>query len=70
MSATVERLAAVGALGQIGSDQAYETLASLLDDDEAYDLHEAIEEAIDEIEWLGGEMDLSLFEWNDDDLLE
>jgi hypothetical protein len=31
-------------------------------------LHDAIEDAIDEIEWLGGELDLSLFEWEDDDL--
>lgn len=62
------RLAAVGALGQIGSDQAYEALAMRLDDERAYDLHDAIEDAIDEIEWLGGELDLSLLEWDDDDL--
>jgi HEAT repeat protein len=62
------RLAAVGALGQIGSDQAYEALAMRLDDEQAYDLHDAIEDAIDEIEWLGGELDLSLFEWDEDDL--
>lgn len=61
------RLAAVGALGQIGSDQAYEELASRLDDEDFVALHDAIEEAIDEIEWLGGEMDLSLFEWDDDE---
>lgn len=61
------RLAAVGALGQIGSDQAYEALAARLDHDEEHELHEAIEEAIEEIEWLGGEMDLSLFEWDTDE---
>jgi hypothetical protein len=62
------RLAAVGALGQIGSDQAYEALAMRLDDEQSYDLHDAIEDAIDEIEWLGGELDLSLLEWDDDGL--
>lgn len=64
------QLAAVNALGQIGSDQAYEALAELMDDEEAYELHQAIEEAMDEIEWLGGEMDLALFDWDDDEIVE
>ena len=61
------QLAAVTALGQIGSDRAYETLQRLAMDAEEYRLAEAIEDAMDEIEWLGGEIDLSLFEWEEDD---
>lgn len=65
------QLAAVAALGQIGSDRAYEALQRLADevDDEAesYRLVEAIEDALDEIEWLGGEFNLSLIEWDEDD---
>lgn len=61
------QLAAVTALGQIGSDRAYEALQRISGDAEAYRLAEAVEDAIDEIEWLGGEIDLSLFEWDEDD---
>lgn len=61
------QLAAIHSLGQIGSDQAYEALAALMDDRDADELHEAVEEAMDEIEWLGGEMDLTLFEWDEDE---
>lgn len=64
------QLAAVTALGQIGSDQAYEALAKLMDDEEAYALHQAVEDAMDEIEWLGGEVDLTLFDWDDDEFVE
>jgi HEAT repeat protein len=64
------QLAAVTALGQIGSDQAYEALAVLMDDEDAYELHEAIEEAMDEIEWLGGDLDLTLMEWDDDEFVD
>lgn len=61
------RLAVVAALGQIGSEAAYEALQELADDPDAEDLWDAIEEAMDEIEWLGGEIDLNLFEWDEDD---
>lgn len=61
------QLAAVTALGQIGSDRAYETLQRFAADAEAYRLAEAVEDALDEIEWLGGEIDLSLLEWDEDD---
>lgn len=64
------QLAAVGALGQIGSDQAYEALAALMENEEAYELHQAVEDAMDEIEWLGGEVDLTLFDWDDDAFVE
>lgn len=61
------RLAVVAALGQIGSEAAYEALQELADDPDAEELWDAIEEAMDEIEWLGGEIDLNLFEWDEDD---
>ncbi len=62
------QLAAVTALGQIGSDQAYEALAQILDDEDAFELHEAAEEAMEEIQWLGADLDLLGFEaWDDDD---
>ncbi len=61
------QLAAVTALGQIGSDRAYEALQRFAEDAEAHRLAEAVEDALDEIEWLGGEIDLSLFEWDEDD---
>jgi HEAT repeat protein len=61
------RLASVAALGQIGSEAAYEALQELADDPNAEELWDAIEEAMEEIEWLGGEIDLNLFEWDEDD---
>jgi HEAT repeat protein len=61
------RLASVAALGQIGSDTAHEALQELAEDPDAEDLWDAIEEAVEEIEWLGGEIDLNLFEWDEDD---
>ena len=44
------RLAAVTALGQLGSEQAREALEARLEDKEAENLYEAIEEALDEID--------------------
>lgn len=61
------QLAAILALGQIGSDQAYEALESLRREVDRDPLQEAIEEAMDEIQWLGGEVDLTLFEWSEDE---
>lgn len=58
-------LAAVTSLGQIGSEQAREILLDLLDDPEFETLHETIDEALDEMDWLGGEFDL--LAWSDDD---
>jgi hypothetical protein len=63
------RLAAIYALGKIGSDLAQEVLEDLLNDpygDEA--TLEAAEIALDEMSWLGGKIDLSLFSpdtWSD-----
>lgn len=61
------QLAAIAALGQIGSEAAYEALQELADDPDAEDLYEAIEEAMEEIEWLGGDIDLNLMEWDGDE---
>ncbi len=72
------RLAAIYALGKIGSDLAQEALQDVLDDpfgDEA--TQEAAEVALDEMTWLGGEIDLSLFspdswtgeQFDEDDLI-
>lgn len=59
------RLAAVNALGQIGGSAAQRILEQLTSDPEADELHEAVYEALDEMEWLGSEIDLSLFDWDD-----
>lgn len=58
------KLAAVSALGQIGSDIAREALAEVLEDAEAEDLHEAIEEALEEMDILG---QMDLLEYNPDE---
>jgi len=54
------QLAAVAALGQIGGDLAYDYLTELADDPEVEELHEAIQEALEEMDWLGGNIDLTL----------
>jgi HEAT repeat protein len=60
--------AAIVALAQIGGDQADRALDDLLSDREHSHLHEAAEEAIEEAEWLEGE--LHLFPWSDSDFEE
>jgi HEAT repeat protein len=64
-------LAAVYALGQIGGDRAYELLSTMADDPDFEEFHEAIDEALEEMEWLGGEFDmLSFSEEDDDDIMD
>lgn len=58
------QLAAVAALGQIGSEQAREALATLLPDAEAEPLREAIEEALEEVDMFAS---LSLFDLGADE---
>lgn len=60
------QMAAVTALGQMGSEQAREALAELLEDEETEELHELIEEALEEIDMFAG-MDLFDFDLDDDD---
>jgi HEAT repeat protein len=61
------RLAAVHALGQIGGDTATRILERIGEDPEAAELHEAVEEALDEMDWVGGELNLSALPWTDED---
>lgn len=61
------RLAGIAALGQIGGDTAYKLLRRLGDDPEAEELQEAVEEALEEMEWLSGEVDLTLMEWDEEE---
>lgn len=52
------RMAAVYALGQIGGERPQQILSSILEDPEQEELHELAEEAMEEMMWLGGELDL------------
>jgi hypothetical protein len=61
------RLAAVTALGQIGGTTAQRILEELAEDPEADDLYEAIDEALEEMDWLDGEFGISLFDLDMDD---
>jgi HEAT repeat protein len=61
-------VAAVLALGQIGGDRAYELLASMADDPAYEELADAIDEALEEMEFPGSDFDLLAF--SDDDLNE
>jgi hypothetical protein len=60
------RLMAIAALGQIGGDLAQEILQDLLVEPDAFEVHHAAIEAIDEMSWLGNDFDLSLFDWEND----
>jgi len=62
------QLAAVTALGQVGNEQAQEALQELMQDPESIALLEAAEAALEEIEWLGGEIDLTMMDWDEDEL--
>lgn len=64
------RLAAVNALGQIGSEQAADALEQVLEDPDSEVLYDAVEDALDEIHWFGAELDLALFEWDEDELID
>ena len=61
------RLAAVTALGQIGGFRAQELLETLAEDQDYGELNEAAMEALEEMTWLGGEIDLSLLDWENRD---
>lgn len=60
-------LAAVEALGQIGGDRPTELLQGLLDDPNFEDLHEAAEEAMEEMAILGGDLDFDWFDVDEDE---
>ena len=52
------RAAVIAALGKIGGDHPQSILAQLLDDPDHEDMHELIEETIEEMLLLGGEIDI------------
>lgn len=57
------RIAAVTSLGKIGGLRAQELLETLANDPEFGELHEAASDSLEEMTWLGGEIDLSLIDW-------
>jgi HEAT repeat protein len=59
--------AVIDALGQIGGDRAFNLLSRLADDPAYEDFDEAIDEALEEMEWAGGEFDLFSFADDDED---
>ena len=61
------RMAAVYGLGQIGGERPQAILASILDDPEQEDLHELAEEAMEEMMWVGGELDLLDLNFDEDE---
>jgi HEAT repeat protein len=61
------RLAAVHALGLIGGDTASRILERIGNDPALEELHEAVDEAMEEMDWVGGELNLSAMEWADED---
>lgn len=60
------RLAAVDALGKIGDLAARRVLDELMNDPDAEDISEAVEEALLEMSWLGEDLDLSIFKLDDE----
>lgn len=50
--------AVVEALAQMGGDLAYKMLSRMAEDEDFAHLQEAVDEALEEMEWLGGEFDL------------
>jgi HEAT repeat protein len=68
--------AAVYALGQIGGDRATELLTHMAEDPAYEDLYDAIDEALEEMDWLEGDFDMFALsddddaEDDDDDLLD
>lgn len=59
------RLVAVSALGRIGGDVARGVLTDMADDPDMAELSEAASEALEELDWLGGEFDLSMINRQD-----
>lgn len=58
--------AAVLALGQIGGDDAQQFLSRIAEDDDYAELHEAVDEALEEMEWAVGDFDLFSLGADDD----
>lgn len=60
-------MAAVAALGQIGGERAYSLLARIAQDPQYEVFYEAIEEAIEEMEWMDGGLEILALSEDDDD---
>ncbi len=60
-------LAAVYALGQIGGDRVSALLSRLAEDPDYEEFYDAIEEALEEIDLMDGELDLLAFPDDEDD---
>lgn len=60
-------MAAVYALGQIGGSRATELLQRAAEDPDFEELYDAIDEALEEMDWMGGNFDLLSFSEDDDD---
>lgn len=60
-------IAAVYALGQIGGDRVFELLSSMAEDPNYEDYFDAIDEALEEMDWAGGGFDLLGLPEDDDD---
>lgn len=60
-------LAVVEALGTIGGDTAYRMLVQMSEDAHFARLHEAVDEALEQADWLGGSLDLMRFAEDDDE---
>lgn len=61
------QLAAVHAVGQIGGDAAHRMLSTMADDEDFAHLRQAVADALDEMNWLGGEFELNMLNvWPDD----
>lgn len=60
-------IAAVYALGQIGGDRAFGLLSDLSESSENDELVDAVDDALEEMEWLGGEFDMFAFADDEDD---
>ncbi len=60
--------AAVSALGQVGGEQAARFLVELADDPDFEEFHEAVDDALEEMEWMNGTFDF--FSLTDDEEIE
>jgi HEAT repeat protein len=60
-------LVAITSLGQIGSEEAREILTELMDNEEYEALHEAIDEALEEMSWMSHELNLLQLDNSGDD---
>lgn len=59
------RTEAVVALGKIGGEMSERILSELADDPDAEDLHELIDEVLEEIDWMTGDINLLDTPWDD-----